>query len=89
METEGGVSALLRPSRVGVRVVGAINWPPTGSDADPIEPRLDITACPHASTLMLGLPLYKVEFTFRILRPDYRETVTHQPFCEDSSINRT
>jgi hypothetical protein len=89
METEGGVSALLRPSRVGVRVVGAINWPPTASDADSIQPRLDVAARPHAPTCVLGIALDRVEFSLRIFRPVNCETVAHQPFAEIGAVHQT
>jgi hypothetical protein len=42
---------------MGVRVIGTISWPSTGSDASPIQPRRDVGARPHAAPGMLGLSL--------------------------------
>jgi hypothetical protein len=74
---------------VSVRVVRTFSWSTAGSDAHPIKPRLDVTACPYASPGVLRFTLDLVEFSLRILRPIQCETVANEPFAEIDTVDRT
>ena len=55
--------------RMSIRIVGAIGWLATGSNADPVQPRLDQAAFPYSASSLLGFALNRVVSSMRVLRP--------------------
>src|SRR6202035_5300587 len=74
---------------MGVRVVRTVTRFPASPDTDAEKPGLDVAARPDASSCVFSFALYRIKFSFRILRPVDCETVAHQPFAEIDVTHRT
>jgi hypothetical protein len=67
---------------MGIRVIRAISWVSTSSDADAVQPRSDVTARPNTAPGMLGLSLDFIVHAVRIVRPVERQTVADEPLAD-------
>jgi len=75
---------VLRPLRMRIRVVRTSGWLAACSDADPVQPRGDVAARPHAAPGMLSLSLNSIIHAPGIIRPVERETVADEPLTQIS-----
>lgn len=67
---------------MSVRIIGAIGRPPTGTDADPVQPGLHIAALPYSASGFFGFPLICTVLAVGVFRPVHGEAIPHQPFAE-------
>ena len=67
---------------MSVRIIGAIGWPPTGTDADPVQPGLYIAALPYSASGFFGFPLIRTVLAVGVFRPVHGEAIPDQPFAE-------
>jgi hypothetical protein len=72
---------------MGVRVVGTISRPSAGSNADTVQPRLDVAAFPYSAAGLLSFELNCSVFAVRIIGPVQGEAVPNKPFPEISAAN--
>ena len=67
---------------MSVRIIGAIGWPPTGTDADHVQPGLHITAFPYSASGLFGFPLFCTVLAVGVFRPVHGEAIPYEPFAE-------
>ena len=76
-------------SRMCVCIIRTAGRGAARPDAAAKQPRLHIAARPHPATRTNGLALGGAVLAFRILRSIQRETITHKPFSEIGTADRT
>ena len=70
-----------------VRVIPTSGRSATGSDADAVQPRLNVAARPYAAPGKFGLMLNRAVHAFRVIRPIERETVADEPLAKVSAVH--
>ena len=73
---------------MSVRIVRTIGGPPTGTDADPVQPRLDVAALPYSAPCLLGFALNATVPAPRVLRPIQCKAIPNEPFAEIGTADR-
>ena len=68
-------------------VIRTIFWVAARSDADSIQPWLDVAARPKASPSLLRITLNITVPAARILRPVQREAIAHEPSAQIDTTN--